>query len=466
MKRQILILALLTILSTACSDDESMAPIPEGEALEITTNVTAGEDGRFITDVCVRGSRIVVDWGDGKRETVSSEEYATDFLHEYKKGGTYTIKIQKSLIRELIIGNATGTLPKELTIGSCPILEKLRITSLSTLCSFKAANCPKLTDLHISICPLLAEVDVSAIPHLERLECIECKDLSSLDVSNLTRLTYLACSGTRIQALNLENNTSLEHLLLARMPITRLDLSRQTALTELSLSQTQLTGLDITHNENLSTLACISNPMEEIDVTHCPRLTTLDCRDCPLTALDLSMNQGLSRLLCADNLLTTLNVSQNEHLYALSCRKNQLTELNLQNNKMITLLDCGENRMEREALENLFDALPDYNTSSRTAIIAIQGNPGADRCAKQIFEKKGWQEVERLSDYIISFLEQHKPPTYILIVASSLLPGSSGHPSSQAKAHQNAHGVNRLFPPQPATNPDTPGRTHHLYGKR
>ena len=168
-------------------------------------------------------------------------------------------------------------------------------------------------------------------------------------------------------------------------------------------------NLDVTHNEQLSILACVSNPIKNIDLTHNTNLVKFYCNGCPIATLDLSGNKGLSLLACAENKLTTLDLSHNEHLVALSCRKNLLTELNLKNNTVINLIDCSENKMERDALEMLFDALPDYTSKAVKGdlmpprpqrAIAIQGNPGADRCAKQIFEKKGWMEIDNLSNYI------------------------------------------------------------------
>ena len=405
-------IALVAVLFAACSDNDGAPmpdPIPEGEALEITTLITEDNEGKFSTDVCVKGSNIVVDWGDGKREVVSSENHTTDFLHTYKKGGTYTIKIQKNVIRELILGDAIGTLPQELTISSCPLLEKLDISLQPNLSSFRAINCPKLTKVSAGLCPQLTELDLSGIPGLKSLECWACKRLSSLDVSSLTMLTYLRCSETSISRLDLSSNTMLERLILTSTPITTIDLKSQTALTELQLSQNQMENLNVTHNEQLSNLACVSNPIKNIDLIHNPNLVKFNCNGCQISTLDLSANKGLSLLACAENKLTTLDVSHNEHLVALSCRKNQLTELNMKNNTVINLIDCGENKMERDALETLFDALTDYTSKAVKGdlipprpqrMIAIQGNPGADRCAIQIFEKKGWIETGNLSNYI------------------------------------------------------------------
>lgn len=412
MKLQKLTLTLLTALFIACSDsdnDSMPAPIPDGEALEITTQVTADENGKFITDVCVKGNNIVIDWGDGKRETVSSEEHTTDFLHQYAKSGTYTIKIEKAPIRELIIGNAMGTLSSELTVSACPSLEKLEITILSNLRSFAVTNCPKLSVFKAAVCPKLTELNLSGVSTLKHLECLDCKRLASLNLNTQSQLTYLQCSETNIKDLNLSNNPLIERLILAQTPITSIDLSRQTELEILQLIQTQLTDIDLSHNEILSDLVCITNPIDELDLSHCPLLRKLNCTNCGLSALDVSANTQLYILACPENELTALDLSNNKELIGLQCRHNLLTELTLNNNKEINLLDCGENKMERDALETLFDTLPDFTSKAVKGdltpprpqrLIAIQGNPGAERCAKQIFEKKGWEEVQNLGNYI------------------------------------------------------------------
>ena len=222
----------------------------------------------------------VVDWGDGKKETVSvsGQSYNDDIKHSYAAIGEYAVTVYG--LKHFML-------------------------------------------LHLSLRSNVQSLDVRACPFLEFLEC-ESHQLSSLDVSKNTALTVLNVSGNRLSSLDVSKNTALTTMYCSDNQLTSLDVTKNTALTYLDCSDNQLTSLDVSKNTALKTLYCGDNQLSSLDVHACPLLETLLCASNQLTALNLSQNTALTYLYCTNNQLTSLDLSQNTALGNLYCYGNRL----------------------------------------------------------------------------------------------------------------------------------------------
>ncbi|MDE6514482.1 MAG: leucine-rich repeat domain-containing protein, partial [Bacteroidales bacterium] len=107
----------------------------------------------------------VVDWGDGKKETVSvsGQSYNDDIKHSYAAIGEYAVTVYG--LKHFML-------------------------------------------LHLSLRSNVQSLDVRACPFLEFLEC-ESHQLSSLDVSKNTALTTMYFRGKRLSSLDVSKNTDL-----------------------------------------------------------------------------------------------------------------------------------------------------------------------------------------------------------------------------------------------------------------
>ena len=92
--------------------------------------------------------------------------------------------------------------------------------------------------------------------------------------------------------------------------------------------------------------------------------------------------------------LTSLDVSRCTELIELNCGVNQLTSLDVSKNIALEKLDCKSNMLSSSELNSLFGTLHSNSISNKTKEICIMDNPGNDDCNKDIFNSKGWVELE------------------------------------------------------------------------
>ncbi len=200
---------------------------------------------------------------------------------------------------------------------------------------------------------------------------ISYNELEVLDISNNTALVTLYCSWNDLKSLNVSNHT---------------------ALTELYCEKNEITNLDVTDNTKLLKLHCRWNDLNNLDVSKNIALTELYCGYNKLTKLDISNNTNLNKIHCYDNSLTNLDVSKNVGLREILCNKNNLNSLYMKNCPWLKYLDCSDNNLSTEALNFLFESLPNTNKGS----IHFYNNPGSATCDRSIYEAKGWKGVGEL----------------------------------------------------------------------
>ena len=171
-------------------------------------------------------------------------------------------------------------------------------------------------------------------------------EVSTIDVSKNPALEYLSCYGGR--------NGILESL----------DLSKNPALKYLDCSTNQLQTLDLSNNTGLEYLICYNNHLSIPDIGKLTELRYLDC---------------------SRNFLGNLDFSKNMELIYLNCSSTSMTALDLSKNTKLTELNCSSNKFSAEALNALFETLPD--TGGR---LSMYNNPGTDDCDRSIATNKGW----------------------------------------------------------------------------
>lgn len=120
---------------------------------------------------------------------------------------------------------------------------------------------------------------------------------------------------------------------------------------------------------------------------HAGSILAIDLKNCnSLVGLCLSYNSDLK----------TLDVSGLKALEYLGCSNNELEILDVSGLKALKYLGCSNNELSAEALNKIFNDLPQgktwtYETGYKVqSEIEFRGNPGSKDCDISILEKKGW----------------------------------------------------------------------------
>ena len=229
----------------------------------------------------------------------------------------------------------------------------------------------------------------------ENITGLDCsaKKLTNLDVSKNPKLKRLYCQLSELTSLDVSKNIALEELTCSDNNLTTIDVSKNTTLEKLICEQNQLTTLDVSKNSALKELNCAHNQLKTLDVCKNTTLTQLNCSSNKLTTLDVNKNTKLEKLECGHNLeLTSLDLSKNAALVNLDYSGTELAHLDISANKNLHSIKCRFIGFSAEALNALFQTLPDYGDKGdgEGRWIDIMYNPGADDCDWSIAEEKGW----------------------------------------------------------------------------
>ncbi len=209
-------------------------------------------------------------------------------------------------------------------------------------------------------------------------------------------ITVLECVGDSLTSIDVSCNAALTTLYCHNNQLTSLDVNNNILLTGLLCGWNELTSLNVSSNTALEILLCEKNVLTSLGVSSNTALTELWCYDNQLTSLDVSSNIELVNLGCSDNHLTSLDVSSNIALKELNCSWNSLTSLDLSNNTALQRLDCFMNHITSEALDALFNTLPDRTDLAPNGTIYIAGHgpntdgSGVTDCDQSIATGKNW----------------------------------------------------------------------------
>ena len=202
-------------------------------------------------------------------------------------------------------------------------------------------------------------------------------------------IVNLRCYSNQLTSLDVSKNTVLTELHCDNNQLTSLDISKNTELIYLLCYGNQLTDLDVSKNTELTYLHCGNNKLTSLDVSKNTALTSLFCHENQLTSLSMGANTELGVLNCIKNLLKNIDISGCSSLRELYCNDNELTSLNVSANTALIALHCSNNKLQVDALNDLFNSLPNVSTGG----IGIKDNPGATDTGlnTSIATTKGWK---------------------------------------------------------------------------
>ncbi len=200
-----------------------------------------------------------IDWGDGKKETITASTDRKLVSHSY---GTTTSKTINILGKNTAVTylSLDGNGITDFDASKCSELTYLSVTT-NNLSKIDLANHPKLLNFGAANNSNIKSIDFSKTPLLKAIS-VESTGITSLNVSYCKSLTYLAFSHTGISNINLTSNTLLESIIFHGSSISTLDISKNKALRKITCRSTPL----ISNSSNFSNFAAalpsrVSNPI-------------------------------------------------------------------------------------------------------------------------------------------------------------------------------------------------------------
>ena len=180
----------------------------------------------------------------------------------------------------------------------------------------------------------------------------------------------------------------LDKINIYHQPLTILEIEKANALTIISCGNNQITSLDLNGLNALERLDCSGNQLTSLNLTGLASLKELSCSNNQLTSLNLTGLTALEGIFCVENQLSSLDLSGCIFLRHLDCSRNQLVSLDVRDLNYLLELLCFSNKLTYNALNELFEGLP--NRLESYGILLIDNNPGFDECNRDIAINKGW----------------------------------------------------------------------------
>ena len=420
MKKNLLLVLILTTLGYACTKKEDVKPNTPPSAFTITSKQTN-------TDLLLTWTKAQDPEGDLVTYTIVYKDTLAKNLSDTSyviKNVPYSSTIAGSIIAKDAKGASTSvpfsvtTYENENSYVLIPdinfekALIELKIDDVQDG-KLLRSNAEKVKELELNggawfgrnetIYSIKNLQGIESFINLEKLHC-DSTQLMTLDVSKNVNLTVLGCSGNQLTSLDVSKNVNLTSLSCSPNQLTSLDISKNTSLTSLDCSRNQLTSLDVSKNVNLIELWCYNTQLTSLDISKNTSLTSLDCSFNRLTSLDVSKNVNLTLLRCFSNQLTNLDVSKNVNLISLECYTNQLTSLDVSKNVNLIELDCFNNQLKSlDVSKNVNLAvlscdntqLTSLNVSKNTNLLALSctNNPLQTICVNSLTQPKtNWQK--------------------------------------------------------------------------
>ena len=286
--------------------------------------------------------KITIDWGDGSIDKLTPNGVEQTFSHTYTNNNLHTIKIESERLevfgkRAPDSGPGSGTLYTGFINGTFKELYFGEMNELQYLVCTRGGNS-------------LTVLEIKKASALRDLYCPD-NQLTSLDLRGCTTLNVLDCSGNKLKSLNVKGSTI--HLF----------------------------------------IDCSNNQLTSLDLRDLPTSFTIDCSRNQLTSLDLRGLTSPFTIDCSRNQLTSLDLRGCTGVYQLNLRNNQLTSLDVSGCTSLNILNCNENKLTSNALNSLFESLP--NRPAKDGWIYFNGNPGTGECNELIARNKGWNADER-----------------------------------------------------------------------
>lgn len=195
-----------------------------------------------------------------------------------------------------------------------------------------------------------------------------------------------------------------------RQLISEINVSECPHLRTLGLYANAIESLDLSSNKELVNIDCNECGVKKLILPETSTLRLLDCQsNNAIESIDISKNPSLESLLCQNTSIKNIDTSNNPKLKMFLSDGSKLERLDLSNNQELECLGISRNKFDAEALDNIFQQLPDVSgkTESNTAVpwpkmvrmLRLNNNPGESSCNKSFAEDKGWEFDDKWAIY-------------------------------------------------------------------
>lgn len=401
MKRQ-LILWLLALVSVTWG----LAQTNEAATIKLRSS----KQGKLYLDVTpVQDQKIMIDWGDGKKVSVTPNWSGRYIFNSEAKGEVVTIYGQAKAI-DFNGGYKDPNALTALEFHDQGLIEKIeaRGGSIQTL---DISGLPKLTHLDVSK-NKIERLDISQQPDLEYFLATH-NELASLVLGQHPKLREIKVSHNQLPTLRIPDELpSLRILDIEHNAILEVDLGKLPDLRQLNISHNGFTTLNVGTLKKLEKLYAQSNYLTKIDLKSNPALLALDLGANKLTKLDVGQNPDLTSIEVGGNNLKRLDVSKQPRLKLLNINKNeQISHINLSANRYLRTFKADTTNLSGLDLSNctaidqvhlrgtrlspcaftyLFNTLPplDRPTGYANILLSFTSWKGADF---SILQEKRWK---------------------------------------------------------------------------
>lgn len=287
------------------------------------------------------------------------------------------------------LGYITGVV--NLDMSNCPLLESVEVDFFSSSDeTYKFDNCPKLEDVYFN--NMTNSCDFSPLTALKKveLEYIIGRGVTSLDFSKNTILEdvilHTNTSDCKLNSIILPN--SVKSLSVSGMyNLKELDLSNHTCLASVDISHSyylgdlNLSGCTALQDLNLNQVYYYSSVSGKLNLSGCSSL--------------ISINRN-THTSSAVSYLNEIDLSGCSALEFIDLYEADISQLDFSDCDKLTYIDVRNNKMSAEALNAMFESLPDWSVidTDVLGIYKIKGNPGYSSCDTDIAYEKNWSEVK------------------------------------------------------------------------
>ena len=193
-----------------------------------------------------------------------------------------------------------------------------------------------------------------------------------------------------ITSFDISAPDSIKEIEVYNTKITTVDLKKYPALSSVSIRLNhKIETIDVSNCQKLEELWCFDNQqLITLNASNCTELKELLCYNNQLTSLNVSSCAGLKELSCYHNRLTSLDLSGCSKLESLECAHNQLTSLDISKCTELKELLCHKNLFNNDAMNVIYNSLPDRTGKEAGRISFSQGDAKGDIT---IAKNKNWK---------------------------------------------------------------------------
>lgn len=278
---------------------------------------------------------------------------------------------------------------KTLDMSNCTSLEKVHIDFWSSSGeTYEFDNCPKLADVYFE--DMTNTCDFSPLTGLKKvhLENITGTGFTSLDFSKNTSLedvTIDSDNGSKCKLNSIVLPNSVKSLYVYGLyNIYAIDLSDHT-----NLASVDIRASDYLNDLNLSGCTALQGlNLYRVYESSSGKLNLSGCSSL------ISINRNTHDY-SAFRYLDEIDLSGCSALEYIDIYNADVSQLDLSDCDKLTYVDVRDNKMSAEALDAMFESLPDWSVidADVLGIYKITGNPGYSSCDTDIAYVKNWSEV-------------------------------------------------------------------------